>query len=326
MTAFDNIPGLKAQLDEVSDRARAIALELPPREPLTQVLDFIFSVSGKQLRPALLLLFGRAGRRYPDCERQLLTAGAVIELTHMASLIHDDIVDVSPTRRGRATLQSEFGKDMAVYGGDYLLSLVLTQLLCPDMLEPGQVLAKSISDMCGGELGQYAAQFDVQTDENRYFTNISGKTAALFSAACRMGALISGWSLEELDLAEHFGHSFGMIFQLRDDLIDCVPNSSDDGKKHGMDFINGVYTLPVLYSFKDPEHGPRLRALAENATSMAPDKLSDELYKHISAAGGIDYTRRVIKRHRDSALDSIAQMPYARLREQLTALLDEIMD
>ena len=88
---------------------------------------------------------------------------------------------------------------------------------------------------------------------------------------------------------------------------------------------NGVYTLPVLYSFKDPEHGPRLRALAENATSMAPDKLSDELYKHISAAGGIDYTRRVIKRHRDSALDSIAQMPSARLREQLTALLDEIM-
>lgn len=326
MTAFDNIPGLKAQLDEVSDRAKAIALELPPREPLFKVLDFIFSASGKRLRPALLLLFGRAGKRYPDCEQQLLTAAAVIELTHMASLIHDDIVDDSPTRRGRSTLQSEFGKDMAVYGGDYLLSLVLTQLLCRDMLEPGQVLAKSIADMCGGELGQYDAQFDVQTDENRYFANISGKTAALFSAACQMGALISGWSREELCLAERFGHSFGMIFQLRDDLTDCVPNSGDDGKKHGMDFINGVYTLPVLYAFKDPEHGPSLRALAENARSMTPNKLSDELYRHISAAGGIDYTRRVIKQHRDSALDCIAQMPSAELRAQLSALIEKIVD
>lgn len=325
MTAFDNIPGLKAQLEEVSDRSEAIAFDPLLREPLSQVLDCVFSVSGKQLRPALLLLFGRAGECYPSCEEQLLTAAAVIELTHMASLIHDDIVDDSPTRRGRPTLQSKFGKDMAVYGGDYLLSHVLMQLLCRDMLEPGQVLAKSISDMCSGELGQYAAQFDMQTDENRYFMNISGKTAALFSAACRMGALISGYSRQELDLAERFGHSFGMLFQLRDDLIDCIPNSSDNGKKHGMDFINGVYTLPVIYSLKDPEHGPQLRTLISNAPSIEPDRLSDELYRHISAAGGIDYTRRAIKQQRDMALDSIAQMSSVQLREQLTALLDEMM-
>lgn len=325
MTAFDNIQGLKAQLDEVSVRAKEMAFASLLREPLSQVLNAVFFASGKRLRPALLLLFGRAGERYPDCEQQLLTAGAVIELTHMASLIHDDIVDDSPARRGRPTLQSEFGKDMAVYGGDYLLSIVLRQLLRPDMLEPGQVLAKSISDMCSGELGQYAAQFDMQTEESRYFANISGKTAALFSAACRMGALISGWSRQDLDLAERFGHSFGMLFQLRDDLIDCIPDSDADGKKQGMDFINGVYTLPVIYSFKDAEHGPQLRALAENAHSMEPDELANALYMHISAAGGIDYARRAIERQRDTALESIARMPSVQLREQLTVLLEKIV-
>ncbi len=325
MKTFDNVPALYAQLEEISSRAKAIAFDPLLREPLSQVLDSVFSVSGKQLRPALLLLFGRAGSCYPDCEEQLLTAGAVVELTHMASLIHDDIVDDSPTRRGRPTLHSRFGKDMAVYSGDYLLSHVLSQLMRQDMLEPGRVLAQSISNMCSGELGQYASQFDVQTDENRYFMNISGKTAALFSAACQMGALISGCSQQAVSFADRFGHSFGMIYQLRDDLIDCIPNSDADGKKQGMDFINGVYTLPVIYSFKDAEHGPQLRALARKAPSMDPIELSSELYNHISAAGGIDYTHWAMKQHRARALSSIAQLPSVQLRGQLTALLDEIM-
>lgn len=320
------IPDLSAQLAEVNDRAKAITLDALLRQPLSQVLENVFSVPGKQLRPALLLLFGRIGSAYPNCMEQLITAGAIVELTHMASLIHDDIVDDSPSRRGRPTLHSAYGKDMAVYGGDYLLSKVLSQLMHQNMLEPGRVLAKSIADMCSGELGQYSSQFDVQTNENCYFTNISGKTAALFSASCEIGAVISGCSNQTTNFAARFGHSLGIIFQLRDDLIDCIPGCREDGKKHGMDFINGIYTLPVIYSFNDAEHGPQLQALASHSSSLEPEALSRELYKHISAAGGIAYTRWSMKQYRVRALNSISQLPSAKVKEQLTALLDEIMD
>lgn len=326
MKTFESIPDLSAQLAEVSVRAKDITYDSLLRQPLSRVLEDVFSAPGKQLRPALLLLFGRIGSDYPDCEEQLITAGAIVELTHMASLIHDDIVDDSPSRRGRPTLHSLYGKDMAVYAGDYLLSQVLSQLMDPNMLAAGRVLSKSIADMCSGELGQYTSQFDVQTDESRYFMNISGKTAALFSASCEIGAVISGCSKQTTNFAARFGHSLGVIFQLRDDLIDCIPGRREDEKKHGLDFINGIYTLPVIYSFKDAEHGPQLRTLAGSSSSLDPKVLSKELYKHISAAGGIDYTRWSMKQYRARALNNISQLPSAKVKEQLTALLDEIMD
>lgn len=326
MKTFETIPDLSAQLAEVSARAKAISHDALLRQPLSRVLEDVFSASGKQLRPALLLLFGRIGSAYPDCAEQLITAGAIVELTHMASLIHDDIVDDSPSRRGRPTLHSLYGKDMAVYAGDYLLSHVLSELMRADMLASGRVLSRSIADMCSGELGQYASQFDVHTDENRYFMNISGKTAALFSASCEMGAVISGCSKQTTNFAARFGHSLGVIFQLRDDLIDCVPGCREDGKKHGQDFINGIYTLPVIYSFKDAEHGPQLQSLAGSSAQLDPELLSKELYKHISAAGGIDYTRWSMKQYRARALNNISQLPSLKVKQQLTALLDEIMD
>lgn len=326
MKIFDKIPNLNQQLAEVSEKTRSITLDAMLRQPLTDVLEAVFSGTGKQFRPALLLLFGRVGSGYPDCEPQLITAGAVVELTHMASLIHDDIVDDAPERRGRPTLQSRYGKDMAVYAGDYLLSQVLAQLMRPEMLETGRVLSRGISDMCSGELGQYASQFDVSTNENRYFMNISGKTAALFSAACEIGAVISGCSRQTISFASHFGHSLGVIFQLRDDLIDCDPRSGSDGKKHGMDFINGIYTLPVIYSFGDTEHGPALRELARTAAGMKPEDVSTELYRLVSAAGGIDYSRWVMKQYRTRAINNISQLPSAQIKAQLGALLDELMD
>lgn len=326
MTIFDKIPGLNQQLAEVSEKTRTITHDAMLRHPLTDVLEEVFSCPGKQFRPALLLLFGRVGSGYPDCEAQLITAGAIVELTHMASLIHDDIVDDAPERRGRPTLQSRYGKDMAVYAGDYLLSQVLSQLMRPDMLETGRVLSRGISDMCSGELGQYASQFDVSTNENRYFMNISGKTAALFSASCEIGAVISGCSRQTIGFASHFGHSLGVLFQLRDDLIDCVPSDRSDGKKHGMDFINGIYTLPVIYSFNEAEHGPVLRELTKAAPSMKPEDVSAELYKQISAAGGIDYSRWVMKQYRTRAINSISQLPSSQIKAYLTSLLDELMD
>lgn len=326
MNVFKDIPGLEEELGRVADRAREMTKDALLRQPLSEIVDSVFTAPGKLLRPALLLLFGRFG---PDCAssgERLCSAGAVVELTHMASLIHDDIVDDAPFRRGRPTVQSAYGKDMAVYAGDYLLSRVLDCLMRPDMAQAGQVLSRGISDMCIGELGQHAARFDVQTDENRYFMNISGKTAALFSASCEMGALISGGTRYTVSAASRFGHSLGVLFQLRDDLTDCLPESVEAGKKRGMDFINGIYTLPVIYSFADSEYGAKLRELAASAAAMEPEAVFGALYEYITKAGGVDYTRWIMKQYRERALNSMTQLPNLELKPQLASVLDLLLD
>ena len=324
MTVFDNIPDLPRQLDAVNDRLQSLAADKLFRQPLSDILTQVFAAPGKQLRPAMLLLFGRIGPDYPACEERLVQAAAVVELTHMASLIHDDIVDDSPLRRGRPTIQSAYGKDMAVYAGDYLLSCVLSAVTQPDMLGVGGVLSRAMSDMCSGEMSQYQIRFDTSVDENRYFMNISGKTAALFSAACEIGAFAAGSSLYANSIAGRFGHSLGILFQLRDDLLDCMPENAEALKKHGMDFINGIYTLPVIYSFSDPAHGPALRKLAASAADLMPESVASELLAHITAAGGIDYTRWIMKQYHERALHTLSQLQGANIRDELSALLDEL--
>jgi heptaprenyl diphosphate synthase len=326
MKCFESVPNLEIQLTQVSERTKAIAHDTLLRQPISEMLDRVFATEGKQMRSALLLIFGRTGEKYPDCQEQLLTAGAIVEMTHMASLIHDDIVDDSPLRRGRPTLQSFYGKDMAVYGGDYLLSQVLMQLMRQDMLESGQVLAKSIADMCSGELGQYYSRFNTEVKENQYFMNISGKTAALFSAACEMGALISESNRQNINAASRFGHSLGILYQLRDDLADLAPNDGTDNKKHGMDFKNGIYTLPIIYTFNDAKYGSALKKLAEDADKIPEALLEKELNSLIGQSGGIEYAEWIMKQYKGRAVNSIAQITSANVREYLTAVVDELLD
>ena len=324
MNTFQTVPGLEEELALVSEKTRSLSEDKLFRQPLSQVLESVFAAPGKLIRPALVMLFGRFGPDYPGCADRLTQAAAVLELTHMASLIHDDIVDDAPLRRGRPTIQSRFGKDMAVYGGDYLLSCVLGAVTTPEMALVGPILSHSIADMCSGELSQYMNQFDTSIDENRYFMNISGKTAALFSAACEIGAALSGCTRYTTATAGRFGHSFGILFQLHDDLLDCLSEEENDGKRQGMDFINGVYTLPVVYSFADPERGPALRELAGQAVQMEAEEVSHRLRELITTAGGVDYTRWIIKQYRERAGHALTQLPTHDVKPALEAMLDDL--
>ncbi len=180
--------------------------------------------------------------------------------------------------------------------------------------------------MCSGEMSQHQDRFNTETDENRYFANISGKTAALFSAACEIGALLAGCTGYTNSIAGRFGHSMGILFQLRDDLLDCLPLRENQGKPQGMDFINGIYTLPVIYSFADPVQGPLLRKLAGNAGEMDPAVLDAQVCDCVAQAGGLEYTRWMMKQYRERAIHALSQMPTHKVKLPLASLLDELMD
>ena len=326
MKLLEDIPGMKEELELVGHTMRECVADSLGRQPLSKIIEEILASDGKYLRPALVLLFGRFGMTYPACRSKLVKTAAVVELIHMASLIHDDIVDDAPSRRGRDTIQSAFGKDMAVYAGDYLLSCVLRELMSPEMLDIGQSLSRAMGDMCSGELGQYAAQFNVNTDENQYFMNISGKTAALFSAACETGAIASGCGQSSISASKQFGHSLGLIFQLRDDLLDCILSHEDSGKKQGMDFINGIYTLPVIYTFNDSHYGPAIRDLAARAKGMEPQQVFTELYSIVSVSGGVEYTRWIMRQYRERAMGYMLQLPSSPAKSQLSGVLDYLVE
>ena len=325
MRFFQDVSGLEAELQNVDRMARDYSADQLFRQPLSDVLDSVFSNPGKRLRSALVLLFGRFGPDYPSCSERLKKAAVIVELTHMASLIHDDIVDDAPLRRGKPSIQSAFGKDIAVYGGDYLLSCVLRAVTEPDMLEIAPLLSQRIADMCSGEMSQHQSRFDEALDENRYFMTISGKTAALFSAACEIGAMVSGCTQYTTAIAGRFGHSLGILFQLRDDLLDCLPTREDVGKPQGVDFANGIYTLPVIYSFADPVHGPILKELAKASHETVPEDLLRQLHSLVSEAGGLDYTRWMMKQYRERAIHALSQLPAHEVKLPLTSVLDELL-
>ena len=217
-----------------------------------EILDAVTSADGKGYRPSLLLLAGRMGPDYKKVRQKLCRLGALVEYVHMASLVHDDIVDDSPTRRGVATVQARFGKDMAVFTGDLMLGQVMRVLLEENDRKSGLLIANTVRDMCAGEISQADCLFRCDTSVEQYYNNVFGKTVSIFVTSCKIGAMESGLDRGTIDLLGIIGLHLGFLFQIRDDLMDFLPDNGKEGKPVGQDFREGILTLPVLYALEDP--------------------------------------------------------------------------
>lgn len=269
----------------IEEYLRPVALNHTVEDILTEIL----SSSGKKIRPKLLLLAGRCGKDYEKEKDKLCRLGALLELVHLASLIHDDIVDDSPLRRGRKTIQYCFGKDMAVYAGDLVLSRVMKELFSQGYMAEGSIFASIIEKMCSGEIGQYDCMFRTDTTMEQYRKNIYGKTAALFEGACILGASVSGCGDNLTETLGDIGKEFGLLFQMRDDLLDYISDEEEEGKPILMDFREGILTFPILYTMEDPANRLKIGRLLESAKA---EKLNDtdlmELHSLIKNSGGMD--------------------------------------
>jgi len=282
--------------------------------PLVErVAQYLREASGKRIRPALVLLSARAvGRTAPHV---VPIAGAV-ELIHMATLVHDDIIDRADLRRGRPALRRAFNDQVAVLAGDFLFARAF-QLLAETGLPPVvRTAADVVHTMSVGEIQQNLERGTLTT-EAAYLSRIEAKTATFLAASCRLGALAVGADALTLEALSTYGWHVGMAFQLIDDLLDVTADSATLGEAVAADFQQGVVTLPVLYALAHSARGDELR----RALLAAPEEgRLAEVREVLEASGAIQYVQEKAHHLVRLGLDALAPLPPSEAREALSAL------
>lgn len=273
---------------------------------LESALKELLEAGGKRLRPALVLLSGKFGK-YD--EKRLIPLAAAVEILHMATLVHDDIIDESKIRRGRPTIQSRWGKDVAVFTGDFLFAKTFLLLAHSTTVENMQGLSKVVKAVCEGEIAQYQSRYDKHVTIRQYLKRIGRKTALLFALSCYIGAKESECSLKVVRCLREFGFNFGMAFQITDDLLDFTGNPVKMGKPVGSDFIQGVYTLPLIYAINSSYRDEVIGILDKE--DYVPEDV-ERVIELVYASGGIEYSKNLARDYLKRArtfIDGLVSIP-----------------
>ncbi len=237
---------------------------------LDEISTHLIAAGGKRLRPALTI--ASAGASGEDASTATLLGGVAVELVHLASLYHDDVMDEATRRRNVVSVNARWGNLLAIVAGDYLLARS-AEIAASLGNEIAGLLAATLARLCQGQVADVRSAFAVERSEAEYLEAISNKTAALLATACRIGGLTGGLTPGEVETLTNFGESFGMLFQLRDDVLDIIASEEDLGKPPGQDLAEGVYTLPVLRALADGEVGARLRGML--GAPLAPGEIAE---------------------------------------------------
>lgn len=239
-------------LDKVEDRLRSLSKVDFPH--LSELLDYSLRSSGKRIRPALTLLAGKFYDYNPD---YLLTMATAVEVLHTATLIHDDVIDNSPIRRGRPTVYKLWGEEKAVLLGDYLFAEAGALTASTQNLRAIKLFASTLRTISSGEINQAFYAFNLEQSRSQYFQRIAKKTASLFSMATESAAALSQAPEESIQILVEYGHNLGIAFQIVDDILDFVGTEEELGKPAGSDLAQGTLTLPaILLLDYYPEENP----------------------------------------------------------------------
>lgn len=272
-------------LGSVGDELRRIiAADFPV---VAEVNEHLLHMKGKLFRPTLLLLSHQAAGAD---DSRAVTLAAVVELIHLATLVHDDSVDHSVLRRGLPTINALFSHQVAVIMGDYLYSRAIIELVRLDDIAPLRVFARVTNEMTIGEMRQLEAHDQLAYSEAQYDELIRAKTASLLSAACEVGALRA--PAEYRDALARFGMRLGMAFQIADDLLDYTAAEAVTGKPSGLDLREHKITLPLIAALAAMPPEDRRRVHELMATAEPGDALVADVIRSVGAAGGLDYARR----------------------------------
>ena len=288
--------------------------------PVAKAIMEMINGGGKLLRPAYCLLFSR----FQDTDREKMIAlAAAIETLHTATLIHDDIIDKSPTRRNQVTIQKQFGPDTAVYAGDYLF-VVCFKLLAhyASSLRSIQQDSGSMEKILKGELDQMATRYQTQITINDYLKQVSGKTGQLFALSCFIGAYESGGTTNFAKTAEKIGMNIGIAFQLLDDILDYTSDGETLGKPVYEDVRSGVYSAPLILAMqRDRQAFLPLLAKKEHISDTEMIQLRDLVIKYEGAKQA--YT--MAQQRTDLATAGLQKLPAGAARDDLIRLTESLL-
>jgi octaprenyl-diphosphate synthase len=313
------IEPIAADMNAVNE---VIRRQLYSEVPLVnQIAEYIISAGGKRIRPMLVLLVANAhgyrGTHHYDL-------AAVVEFIHTATLLHDDVVDESSLRRGRQTANALFGNAASVLVGDFVYSRAFQMMVAVGDMRVMQILADATNVIAEGEVLQLLNMHDPDVTEERYLQVIRSKTAKLFEAAAKLGALIAGASDTEIEAAAEYGRSLGTAFQLVDDVLDYSGNAADIGKNVGDDLREGKPTLPLIYLMRNGAESQR--ELVRACIQTGDEQHFDEILAAITSSGALEYTKREAEKASRRAAESIVALPHSQFRDSLLQLCTFAVD
>jgi heptaprenyl diphosphate synthase len=295
------LPALDEQLARVEVGLRQAVAS--PQPLLSEVAGHLVEAGGKRLRPALLL--AAAASTGAEITEAVVLGAVSVELVHMGSLYHDDVIDEATSRRGVESANARWGNLIAILAGDFLLARA-SEIAARLGTEVANVLAATIGRLCQGEINQLQYAFSTSRPEDAYLDSISWKTASLLSASTRIGALVAGALAPDVEALARFGHAFGMAFQIWDDVRDLVCTEEELGKPAGHDLVEGTYTLPVLRALADPEIGEELAALLGQPLEAGDLNKARDM---VLASGAVDESIAEGRRWANKASETLLAQP-----------------
>jgi heptaprenyl diphosphate synthase len=281
----------------------------------------LFAAGGKRVRPALVLLSARCGSY--DLDR-LTPAAMAVELTHAATLVHDDVIDRSAMRRGRPTVAASLGDEPAIVIGDFYFAKAYEHAARTHSTEVVGILARAVMEICAGEVRQQAIRYRYGTGVDEYMRRIESKTATLLAASCDIGAALAGVSPGLRSALHEYGRMLGLAFQIADDVLDYTGSEGEIGKPIGKDITEGFSTLPLMLAMEDASIAQQLKKVLQDGRELNPQ----EALAVVDIVRRSGAPQRALERARQYASAASRQgggIAAADVRGALTALTDYVV-
>ena len=288
---------------------------------LTQIAQHLLG-GGKRYRPLLAQVAAELG---PNPGPAAVEAGVAVELVHVGSLYHDDVIDEADTRRASASVNANWTNTLAILAGDFLLARA-SEVAAPLGEEAVALLARTYATLCEGQVAELQLEGDLAHGPDDYFRVIGGKTASLIRTSARLGTIAAGAATEVVDAASDWAWEMGLVFQMTDDVLDVVATDQYLGKPSGSDVTEGTFTLPVLYTLAGPA-GTEVRDLLQGGRPYPPESV-ERVLELVRSSGSVDRVLDEAGQRLEVAQKAVARLPEGPvtdvLRDMGTFLLDRV--
>src|SRR5690625_2411152 len=311
---------LKHDLEDIENRLTEVVAA--DHRILHEASLQLLRAGGKRIRPVFVLLAAQFGN-YRDNIEQVKSIAVALELIHMASLVHDDVVDNAEIRRGKPTVKHLYGNKVATYTGDYMLATALEMITTVPIPSIHRTLSKSLVKVVEGEIIQIEDKYNINQHLKHYLRRIKRKTALLIATSCKLGAISSGATKKQANALFRYGYNVGMSFQIIDDILDFTSDEQTLGKPTGHDLQQGNITLPVLYAMEDPLFKRELEKIFEHTSQITEDQMHQMLTK-LLATDAIECSYKLSHTYLLKALQSLDHLTNEAAKKSLVFIAHKL--